>query len=51
MGRVDDGVGHLRRFFETTPASKIGGDDLARYVRSRQEEGRLLQRLIGSWAP
>jgi site-specific recombinase XerD len=38
IGRVDDAVGHLRRFFETTPASEIGGDHLARYVRWRQEE-------------
>jgi integrase len=39
LGRVDDAVGHLRRFLETTPVSQISGDLIARYVRSRQEEG------------
>jgi integrase len=39
LGRVDDAVGHLRRFLETTPASQISGDLIERYVRSRQEEG------------
>jgi len=51
VGRVEDAVGHLRRFFATTHASQIEGEFIARYVRSRQEWGRLLQRLTGSSAP
>jgi integrase len=39
VGRVEDAVGHLRRFFETTPSSQIGSDLIARYVGSRQLEG------------
>jgi integrase len=39
VGRVEDAVSHLRRFFSTTPASQITGDFIARYVRSRQQEG------------
>jgi integrase len=37
--RVEDAVGHLRRFFETTHASQISADLIARYIGSRQEEG------------
>jgi hypothetical protein len=39
VGRVEDAVSHLRRFFSTTPASQVNGDFIARYVRSRQQEG------------
>lgn len=37
--RVEDAVGHLRRFFETTRASQISANLIARYIGSRQEEG------------
>jgi hypothetical protein len=39
VGRVEDAVEHLRRFFSATHASEISGDLIARYVSSRQEEG------------
>jgi hypothetical protein len=37
--RVEDAVGHLRRFFERTHASQISSDFIARHVRTRQQEG------------
>jgi integrase len=39
LERVEDAVGHLRRFFERTHASQISSDFIARYVRTRQQEG------------
>jgi integrase len=39
LGRVEDAVRHLRRFFDATYASQISSDLIARYVRSRQQEG------------
>jgi integrase len=39
LGRVEDAVGHLRRFFATTHAGEISGDLIGRYVSSRQQEG------------
>ena len=36
--RVEDAVGHLRRFFAATDASQISADLIARYVASRQQE-------------
>jgi len=39
VGRVEDAVGHLRRFFEASHATQITADLIARYVGSRQEEG------------
>jgi hypothetical protein len=37
--RVEDALGHLRRFFAATAASQIGADLISRYVGSRREEG------------
>ncbi len=37
--RVEDAVGHLRRFFAAIHAFQIDGDLIARYARSRQQEG------------
>lgn len=39
VGRVEDAVRHLRRFFAATYASQISRDFIARYVRSREREG------------
>ena len=42
LGRVEDAVRHLRRFFDATYASQISGDLIASYVCSRQQEGAAL---------
>jgi integrase len=39
VSRVEDAIAHLRQFFGKTSAGQVNGELVARYVRSRREEG------------